>query len=565
MKIKKTMALLLCAVLLAAVLSGCGTSAQPEQSRQGKAALKHYSQNNTKLTFANTNWNYDSAHDVWYQLGITYCAKPVSKNQTMGIYVPGKYMKGRKNGSYFTCTPTAVGRNAAIVCPVNTPGYSAQAAPTKYSYSNVEQYMKAGLVYLEAGMRGRETGAPWGVTDLKAAIRYYRYNKDRLPGNTKQIYTFGHSGGGAQSSLMGATGDSPLYYPYLESEGAAMRDRSGGFISDSIAGAMCWCPITSLDEADEAYEWNMGQFANSGVRKKGTYTAELSQGLAEQYPKFINRLGLKDENGKKLKLEKSGEGIYLQGSYYDYLMNIIQTSLNNFLKDTKFPYTKSNHFMAGMGQAGAAGGIGPVKPQGAQEDKTYQTPEKYFAELNKNGTWVKYDKTTNTAKVLNMKGFIQACKPVSKNIGAFDDLNRSQGENLVFGVNGKARHFDPVLAKLVKGSRYEALYKSDLNKTDSLGTDLQTRMNMYNPMFYVAKYYAGYETSRVAPHWRIHTGIEQGDTALCTEVNLANALEHLDGVKDVEFTTVWGLGHTMAERTGDAETNFIQWVLSCSE
>lgn len=84
-------------------------------------------------------------------------------------------------------------------------------------------------------------------------------------------------------------------------------------------------------------------------------------------------------------------------------------------------------------------------------------------------------------------------------------------------------------------------------------------------MFYVAKYYAGYVTSRVAPHWRIHTGIEQGDTALSTEVNLANALEHLVGVKDVEFTTVWGLGHTMAERTGDAEANFIQWVLSCSK
>jgi hypothetical protein len=29
------------------------------------------------------------------------------------------------------------------------------------------------------------------------------------------FYTFGMSGGGAQSALAGATGDSPLYTPYL--------------------------------------------------------------------------------------------------------------------------------------------------------------------------------------------------------------------------------------------------------------------------------------------------------------------------------------------------------------
>jgi hypothetical protein len=39
-----------------------------------------------------------------------------------------------------------------------------------------------------------------------------------------------------------------------------MKDASGAAISDAVAGSMCWCPITSLDYADEAYEWNMGQF-----------------------------------------------------------------------------------------------------------------------------------------------------------------------------------------------------------------------------------------------------------------------------------------------------------------
>jgi hypothetical protein len=34
---------------------------------------------------------------------------------------------------------------------------------------------------------------------------------------------------------------------------------------------------------------------------------------------------------------------------------------------------------------------------------------------------------------------------------------------------------------------------------------------MYNPMYYLLDYYEGYPTSTVAPYWRIHTGIEQGD------------------------------------------------------
>ena len=64
-----------------------------------------------------------------------------------------------------------------------------------------------------------------GVTDLKAAIRYYRFNDSSLPGNSSKIYTFGHSGGGAQSAIAGASGDSKLYYKYLEQIGAAMTDK----------------------------------------------------------------------------------------------------------------------------------------------------------------------------------------------------------------------------------------------------------------------------------------------------------------------------------------------------
>ena len=58
-------------------------------------------------------------------------------------------------------------------------------------------------------------------------------------------------------------------------------------------------------------------------------------------------------------------------------------------------------------------------------------------------------------------------------------------------------------------------------------------------------------------------GRMKSDCALSTEMNLALALENTEGVKDVDFETVWGAGHTEAERTGDSTTNFIEWVNEC--
>lgn len=84
---------------------------------------------------------------------------------------------------------------------------------------------------------------------------------------------------------------------------------------------------------------------------------------------------------------------------------------------------------------------------------------------------------------------------------------------------------------------------------------MQTRVNMYNPMYYLSNYYSGYNTSKVAKYWRIRTGINQTDTALTVETNLKLALQNYDGVESVDFATVWGQPHTTAERTGNSTDN----------
>jgi len=117
---------------------------------------------------------------------------------------------------------------------------------------------------------------------LKAAIRFLRYNSASIPADLNRFYTFGHSGGGAQSCLMGITGNSELFNDYLNAIGAAMKDASGNEIKDNIKGSQCWCPITNLDTADAAYEWNMGQYFNTKTRASGTFTKALSDDLTSE-------------------------------------------------------------------------------------------------------------------------------------------------------------------------------------------------------------------------------------------------------------------------------------------
>lgn len=570
--------------------------------------VKDYDVDFAGLTFDETKWVYDSDNDVYYQIGVQYCAQPAALDyETLAVVVPGAYLTGMDNGDgTYTCTSNPDGtvngftaETAPMMMPVNTAGYSAQTAATSYSYSSVSAYLDAGYVYVYSGCRGRSNGynddgtlayaggAPWGVTDLKAAVRYLRLNNDTIPGNPEQIFAFGHSGGGAQSAVLGASGDSALYFDYLASIGAAMYDEDGNYISDAICGAMCWCPITSLDYADEAYEWNMGQYMDSGTRAEGTWSKALSQDLAACYGEYLNQLGLKDEDGNALILEQSEDGIYASGSYYDYVLGQIELSLNNFLEDTKFPYTPSNSMMAdgGFGPPPDGGAGGPPDDGGPMpwltgesdtESVTYETPEDYINSLNEDETWVEYDAATGKAHVTSIAAFARQQKTASKNVAAFDDLSRGQAENYVFGDSqNDALHFDAAMAAILEENQekysqysdfdpqYVTDYQEYKTSVDDWGSDSLTRQNIYNPMYFLSDYYAGCGSSHVASHWRIHTGITQGDTALTVEMNLALALQQNSSVDDVEFQTVWGQGHTMAERTGSSETNFIAWVAEC--
>lgn len=324
-----------------------------------------------------------------------------------------------------------------------------------------------------------------------------------------------------------------------------------------------------------------------------------------------NELNLKDSEGNELNLEESDEGVYTSGTYYEHMKSVIEESLNNFLNDTQFPYSPASDNMQNAMPAGnmpsgdmpsgdipqdnlgnmsgelhsgdiPSDNIAESVPQDNMERQessdstTYNSPEEYVASLNNDFEWITYDSSSNTVNVANIEGFVKTCKNPSKNVGAFDDLERTQAENNLFGTDKSDNmHFDKIMSDLLKTnnekySKYEDFnadyvneYENDLNEMDSLNNTIQTRVNMYNPMYYLCDYYNGGGTSNIAKFWRINSGIEQTDTSSCVEVNLALALNQSDKVEKVDFSTVWNQGHTTAERTGDSTDNFINWINQC--
>ncbi len=459
---------------------------------------------------------WSSSSDYYYIVGLFYCSNPADETyEQMGIYVPSAYLTKNSDGSYsINSSGTCNGYTAStapIVVPVNTSGYSAQSAPSGTS-STAETYTDEGFIYLWPGCRGRDHGAPLGVTDLKAAVRYYRYlaAQGSVPGNTDLIFSFGHSGGGAQSAIFGTSGNSSLYDDYLLAIGANTDYK------DNIRGSMCWCPITNLDQGDAAYEWNMGL-----SRSVSGSDLSISKALAAEFATYINAIGFKHPStGETLTLSATDDGYYQSGSYYEYIMEEINDAI-----------TRYNSY-------------------NSASVSTYST-------------------TDESA----LSSFASKYKSATKGLGAFDDIDaKGQAENTLMGISGTAGHFDKYLADIVNdyASDYYSAFTSDLASTnvDAVGKTVETRLMMYTPLYYLmdnSTYYngGGAGTSDVASYWRIRSGITQGDAPLCTEANLALALCAYDGVKSVDFETIWAQGHTEAEDSGDADENFIAWVQDC--
>ena len=193
-----------------------------------------------------------------------------------------------------------------------------------------------GFVVVVPGCRGRTVQdaegnyigkAPAVLVDLKAAIRYLRHNKGRVPGNTERIISMGCSAGGAVSAALGASGNSPLFEPYLEEIGAA-----GG--RDDVFATGAFSPIMDIQHADMAYEWEFGLTPWKG---EDLVDQVLSEELRKEFAEYEKSLGLKGIGGfGRLTSENLGEYIakyWLNPSASKYLNDLSRQKREEYLSD----------------------------------------------------------------------------------------------------------------------------------------------------------------------------------------------------------------------------------------
>ena len=419
--------------------------------------------------------------------GIPYVNKPVEPEyQQINIYIPEAYYEGGSINGYTAAT-------APIFLPNPIGGYmpAKPDVPGERRHGDqpgadaMQTALAKGYIVASPGARGRTspTGkAPAAIYDLKAAVRYLRHNDAVMPGDAEKIISNGTSAGGALSILLGASitdGDDRKQFEIMGAADAR----------DDIYAVSAYCPISILEHADAAYEWEfngvhdyekmditMLDYKVERKLVKGTLDAaeqRVSDELKAQFPAYVNSLGLKNAQGEPLTLNADGSG-----SFRDYVAA----------------------FVAAAADAELQKGADP-------------------AALQAENPWLTID--GNHVKNVDFAAYAKAMGR-QKTPPAFDALDLSSGENQLFGdANQDTRHFTAYSAQnsAVKGA----------GKADA------ATVKMMNPLTYISE--------KTAPqHWRIRVGTKDRDTSHAIAAILAAKLQNSG--KNVDMAMPWGVPHS---------------------
>lgn len=229
-------------------------------------------------------------------------------------YVTNIEDEGYQTLNFFV--PEGATQQSPIFLKTYVGGYMASAAKNPSASDATGRALAEGMCVCIPGCRGNNsiqgdvyTGkAPRGLLDLKAVVRYLRFNDKRMLGSAERIITDGTSAGGAMSSLLGATANHPDYEPYLKAMGAASA-------KDNVFASVCYCPIIDLEHADMAYEW---LYAN--LRED----VATSRRIGRQFDEYINSLHMRNP--------KTGE-LLTEENYKDYMKSWLLASASRFVQE----------------------------------------------------------------------------------------------------------------------------------------------------------------------------------------------------------------------------------------
>lgn len=419
---------------------------------------------------------------------IVYVKNPVdTKYQSMNVYVPRGYYEGKSIGNYTAETAPIFLPNMVGGYMPGAPGSPGQDRETG-GPDAIFIALSKGYVVAAPGARGRTTQgdkgqytgkAPAAIIDLKAAVRYLRHNDKAMPGDAEKIISNGTSAGGALSSLLGATGNNKDYEPYLKELGAADE-------RDDIFAVSAYCPITNLENADMAYEWQFngindykkvvitmtgGQMKRSD--SQGVMAADqikYSDELKAMFQAYLNALNLKKTDGTKLTLDVNGNG-----TFKEYIKSFVIISAQKALDSGKD-----------------------------------------LSAL----TWITIKDRTVTD--IDFDKYI-AYQTRAKATPAFDGVDLSTPENDEFG------------SQSIKGQHFTQFGKDYSTVGGSLADAAVVKL--MNPMNYI-----GTEATSIAKYWRIRHGTVDRDTSLAIPAILATKL--INNGFDVDFALSWDRPHS---------------------
>jgi len=508
----------------AAVPAGQGAEV-PQAAESGQSA-KTYSLDFDASTYEKRTKQVNGK-DVAYRAyeNRVYVSHPVdAAYESMNLYIPEAYFEGKSVNGYTAET-------APIFLPNTVGGYMPGPAGTEDSPMSGKTILAAlqnGYVVAAPGARGRTnqaadgtyTGkAPALIVDMKAAVRYLRYNAKNLPaGDTEKIISNGTSAGGALSALLGATGNSADYEPYLREIGAAET-------RDDIFATSAYCPITNLEHADMAYEWVFGDVHTYHQGKMGMMPAgQKPQGMPPQNGAAPADMGMPPTTpGAAPDGAVSGRPANAPAeSTSSTALTAKQIKVSKELRKAFPAYVDSLHLKAADGTPVTldAKGNGTFKEYikglylasaQTQLDAGKDLSDQKWLTV-KNGKAVDMDLGKYAEAVTRLKG-----------VPAFDSLDLSSGENSEFGsATINARHFTEI------GRKYNTAAHAQMTDPELV--------KLLNPLDYIGK-----DGVKTAKYFRIRHGETDRDTALPIPAILALALEN-HGTQ-VDFAVPWGQGH----------------------
>ncbi|MEV7075769.1 subtype B tannase [Streptomyces sp. NPDC093990] len=435
--------------------------------------------------------------------------------QSMNVFVPESAFGDQRTPIYFAANNS--GWKASYIRASVTAGTSYNSTT-----SNVGAALKAGYVFIDVANRSRGLlgadgsapgKAPAAVVDAKAAVRYLRLNDAAMPGSAERIVINGTSGGGALVSILGASGNSAEYNPYLAAIGAAGVDAQGrSTLRDDVFAVNAYCPITDLGNADIAYEWLYNVLGTRDATGSNPSPVDATA-IAERFAAYEKSLGLRNPDGSRL----------TAATLLDAIENEVARAAETYLK---------------------ADPAHTIPPLGGTFEITSGGSTKSYV-----NNWIDVDTTTGKVRSLDMANYLAfvATQATLKTTPAFDAV----------GVDGNTTSgtetdlFGPPTQRYMNYTEYSWNHNDvagDGSGLDDTGltwkqytakqsTTVDDQVHLINPMDFIGT------SADTAPNWYVRHGTRDRDTAFTISVNLDRALAADPQVKNLDYRLAWNQPH----------------------